>query len=600
MTTPQLPPMVEIHSDVENPALALPHEYNAATAFLDGALQQGWGQRVAIRFAASAGSSPTAASAGSAVTYAELAASANRAGNALLALGVEMEQRVALLLYDSPEVASLFFGAIKIGAVPIPTNTSLRPQDYQYMLTDSRARVLVVEADLWPRISQLRRELPFLRHVVVVQRGGADAADGVSAHPTADGSLDYAALLAGARAELAAAPTTRDDAAFWLYSSGSTGFPKGCVHLQHDMHVCTELYAKNVLAIRPDDIAFSAAKLYFAYGLGNGLYFPLAVGASTVHFPGRITPASAFSVITEQRPTIFFGSPALFASMLALADAQSSAPAGASSSTGDTSAEQRFDTSSLRVCVSAGEALPADIYRRWRERFGVEILDGIGSTEILHIFISNVPGQVVPGSSGQLVPGYTAAIVDEQGQPVPRGEIGNLLIAGDSICSQYWNKHERTTQTMLGRWIQTGDKYYQDERGTYWYAGRSDDMLKVSGQWVSPVEVEAALITHPSVLSAAVVGRDDHDGLLKPQAFVVLKEGVEPSDALAAELQQYVKTTLLPHKYPRWVTFMSELPMTATGKIQRYRLRELLAEEAAGAAADGVSASGALTNESSA
>ncbi len=647
MSAPVPPPTPPESSDLASLALALPEQYNAAAAFLDAPLAAGWGERMAIR--ASGGN----------WTYAQLAQHANRAGNglqalgvemeqrvavllfdspafaatffgaikigavpvvlntqlraqdylymlndsrarvmvaegalwpliaplrrqlpflrhivlvdgaamsdpslaqgtlafdALLTLGVEMEQRVALFLYDSPEFASMFFGGIKIGAVPIPTNTALRPQDYQYMLNDSRARVLVVEADLWPRIAPFRRELPFLRHVVVVQRGGD--ATGTSA----DNTIDYAALVSGARADLETVPTIRDDAAFWLYSSGSTGFPKGCVHLQHDMHVCTELYAKNVLGIRPDDIAFSAAKLYFAYGLGNGLYFPLSVGGSAVHFPGRITPEASFKVISEQRPTIFFGSPALYAGMLALPNVA-----------------ERFDTSSLRVCVSAGEALPADIFRRWYERFGVEILDGIGSTEILHIFISNRPGQVVPGSSGQLVPGYQAAIVDEQGQPVLAGEIGNLLISGDSICSQYWNKHERTKNTIVGAWIQTGDKYYQDERGTYWYAGRSDDMLKVSGPWVSPVEVESALITHAGVLSAAVVGREDHDGLIKPQAFVVLQDGVEPSEALAEELKQHVKTTLMPHKYPRWVEFVSELPMTATGKIQRYKLREMLA-----------------------
>ncbi len=540
-------PQLSLHvssAPVFSPALALPEEYNAAVAFLDGALANGWGARTAIR------------SGDQTLTYAQVAEGANRTGNALRTLGVEMEQRVVVLLYDSPQFAYTFFGAMKIGAVPVPINTQLRPQDYLYMLNDSRAHVLVVEADLWAQIASLRQQLTFLRHVVVVRRdtggGGTDQSGAV---------IDFERLIAGARPDLVAAPTTRDDTAFWLYSSGSTGFPKGCVHLQHDMHVCTELYAKPILHLTADDVTFSAAKLYFAYGLGNGLYFPLSVGASAIHYPGRITADAAFRVIHEQRPTIFFGSPTLFAAMLAIPDAAS-----------------RFDMSSLRLCVSAGESLPADLFTRWRDRFGTEILDGIGSTEILHIFISNRAGEVKPGSSGHVVPGYEARIVDEQGQPVAQGEIGNLWIAGDSTCTQYWNKHERTKATILGAWIQTGDKYYQDAEGYYWYCGRSDDMLKVSGQWVSPVEVESALITHPSVLEAAVVARADADGLIKPQAFVVLQAGVTASDELASELKQHVKTTLVPYKYPRWVEFVPELPKTATGKVQRYILRNQLSQ----------------------
>lgn len=529
---------------VPSPALALPEEYNVAVAFLDGALVNGWGVRTAIRCGDQT------------LTYAQVAESANRTGNALRTLGVEMEQRVVVLLYDSPQFAFTFFGAIKIGAVPVPINTQLRPQDYLYMLNDSRARVLVVEADLWAQIAPLRQQLTFLRHVVVVRR---DMSDGDTDQSGA--VIDFERLIAGARPDLVSAPTTRDDTAFWLYSSGSTGFPKGCVHLQHDMHVCTELYAKPILHLTADDVTFSAAKLYFAYGLGNGLYFPLGVGGTAIHYPGRITAEVAFRVIHEQRPTVFFAAPTLYAAMLAIPDAAS-----------------RFDTSSLRLCVSAGESLPAELFTRWRDRFGTEILDGIGSTEILHIFISNRVGDVKPGSSGSVVPGYEALIVDERGQPVPQGEIGNLLIAGDSTCTQYWNKHERTKATILGSWIQTGDKYSQDEQGHYWYAGRSDDMLKVSGQWVSPIEVESALITHVSVLEAAVVARTDADGLIKPQAFVVLQAGVTASDELANELKQHVKTTLVPHKYPRWVEFVPELPKTATGKVQRYILRNQLSQ----------------------
>ncbi|HEX9412992.1 MAG TPA: benzoate-CoA ligase family protein [Ktedonobacterales bacterium] len=543
-----------VAGDVPNPALALPERYNAAAAFVDAPLSMGWGTRVALR------------TDGGSVTYAQLAEQANRAGNGLRALGLEMEQRVGVLLFDSPAFAATFFGAIKIGAVPVPLNTQLRPQDYLYMLNDSRARILVVEAALWPQLAPVRRELSYLRHVVLVNRdSSADAA-------LAQGTLSYEGLLAGSSDALDPAPTTRDDAALWLYSSGSTGFPKGCVHLQHDMHVCAELYAKPILSLTEHDITFSAAKLFFAYGLGNGLYFPLAAGASSVHFAGRVTPEAAFQVIQAQRPTVFFGVPTLYAGMLALPDAAA-----------------RFDTSSLRLCVSAGEALPADLYQRWRERFGVDILDGIGSTEILHIFISNQAGAVRPGSSGRIVPGYQAMITDEQGLPVPTGEIGNLLIAGDSICAQYWNKHERTRSTIMGAWIATGDKYFQDGDEYYWYAGRSDDMLKVSGQWVSPVEVEAALSAHPAVLEAAVIGRQDADGLVKPQAYVVLQQGETPSDALAETLQQYVKTTLVPYKYPRWIVFVLELPKTATGKIQRYILRQIVAEQAAPTAQNGES-----------
>jgi benzoate-CoA ligase len=544
MSVPIFPPAASEPS-IPNPALALPDQYNVAVDLVDGPLARGWADRVAIR------------APGGDVSYSQLAVSVNRAGNTLRALGVEIEQRVGVLLYDSPQFASSFFGAIKAGAVPVPMNTQLRPQDYQYMLNDSRARVLFVEEDLWTMLQPLRSQLTFLRHVVVVRRG-ADGGERDRA------TMDYDALMTGSSSTLEAAATSRDDAAFWLYSSGSTGFPKGCVHLQHDMRCSIELYAKPILGITESDVTFSAAKLFFAYGLGNGLYFPQAVGGSAVHYPGRVTAEAAFQTINDRKPTIFFGVPTLYAAMLALPDA-----------------EKRFDTSSLRLCVSAGESLPADLFTRWRERFDVEILDGIGSTEALHIFISNRAGQVVPGSTGYPVPGYAVALLDEQGATVAQGEIGNLVISGDSVCSQYWNKHERTKATILGRWIQTGDKFYQDEKGAFWYGGRSDDMLKVSGQWVSPVEVEAALSSHPAVLEAAVVGREDADGLVKPQAYVVLKEGQTPSDELTRELQTHVKTTLTPVKYPRWIEFTPELPKTATGKIQRYRLRQAL-EEAKG------------------
>ncbi len=519
------------------PAIGIPEQFNAATAFLDRNLAEGRGGKTAIYYE------------GQAYSYAQVADLANRVGNGLLELGLDMEQRVALLLLDSPQLAASFFGAIKMGAVPIPLNTMLRPHDYLYMLNDSRARVLLVHAALWPQVQPILAQLKYVRHIVMVGL----AQSGIPATATLH---DFEQWVGKASSNLTACETSKDDSAFWLYSSGSTGFPKGCVHLQHDMTYCTEYYAKPVLNISENDITFSAAKLFFAYGLGNNLYFPFAVGASAVHYPGRPLAEDMFKVIEQYRPTIYFGVPTLYASMLALPDAG-----------------KRFDFSSVRVCVSAGEALPADILRRFEDTFHVSILDGIGSTEILHIFISNRMGAIKPGSTGKLVPGYQALVADEEGHAVAQGDIGNLLIRGDSIAATYWNKHEKTKDVINGHWIHTGDKYYQDEEGFFWYCGRSDDMLKVGGQWVSPVEVENALIAHPAVLESAVVGDFDTDELVKPKAYVVLREGYTPSDALANELKTFVKERLAPFKYPRWVEFRPELPKTATGKIQRFVLR---------------------------
>jgi benzoate-CoA ligase len=526
--------------DTSVPQIVLPDQFNAATAFLDRHLAEWRGSKIAVYHE------------GNTYTYAQIAELANRVGNGLLDLGLDMEQRVALLLLDSPQFPAAFFGAIKIGAVPVPMNTMLRPEDYIYMLNDSRARVLLVHAELWQNIQQILPQLSYLHHVIVIGLGGRPTGQLQGVAP----QHDFDRWVGRASSTLEAAKTSKDDSAFWLYSSGSTGFPKGCVHLQHDMTYCTEYYAKPILGISENDIVFSTAKLYFAYGLGNNLYFPFGVGASVVYHSGRTLAEDVFKVVEQYRPTIFYSVPTLYASMLALHD------------TG-----KHFDFSSVRVCVSAGEALPADILRRWQQAFNVDILDGIGSTEILHIFISNRPGEIKPGSTGKLVPGYAAMITDEDGHPVKQGDIGNLLISGDSIAAYYWNKHEKTKSTINGYWIQTGDKYYQDEEGYYWYCGRSDDMLKVGGQWVSPVEVENTLIMHPAVMEAAVVGVLDDENLVKPKAFITLKAGYAPSDALAEELKNFVKERLVPYKYPRFIEFIPELPKTATGKIQRFLLR---------------------------
>jgi len=518
--------------------LDLPQQFNAAEYFIDAHIRCGRGVKVAIE------------SGHETVTYDQLFQRVNRAGSMLRGLGVRAEERVLLLLLDGPEFLYSFFGAIKIGAVPVPANTLLKPQEYEYILNDCRARVTIVSQELLPQLEAVPRgALRCLRSLVVVGK-------------TENGGESFSRLLEQSSAELDAEPTSKDDAAFWLYSSGSTGFPKACIHLQHDMVVCSECYARDVLRISQHDRCFSVAKLFFAYGLGNAGYFPLAVGATSILWPGPLTPANVYRIIEEKRPTLFFSVPSNYAHLLAHRRPSQS----------DGGAD--FDLSSIRHAVSAGEALPAGILERFQQRFGIQILDAIGSTEALHMFISNRPGAVRPGSSGTLLRGYQARIVDDDNQPVAQGQIGNLLIQGDSICAGYWNQHEKNKATFQGHWLRTGDKYYQDADGYFWHAGRGDDMLKVSGMWVSPVEIESMLSNHPAVEEAAVIGRADRDRLVKPMACVVLREGTEATPQLAGELEEFVARQLAPFKRPRWVEFLPALPKTATGKIQRFLLRQ--------------------------
>ncbi len=521
--------------DSPNPALNLPPQFNAAAYFVDRHLREGRGSRVAIECGEQR------------VTYAQLAERVNRLGNALLGLDVRPEERVFLLLLDTPEFAYSFFGTIKIGAVAVPVNTLLRADDYAYLLNDCRARVAIVHQQLLPQIHRIPADrLPYLQHIIVV--GGA----------APGGMHSFSQLACDSSPQLEPAPTSPDDAAFWLYSSGSTGAPKGCVHLQHDMVVTSELYAKGILAMTAEDRCFSVAKLFFAYGLGNGLYFSLAVGSTSILLPERPRPAEIFAVIERHQPTLFFSVPTNFAALLA--HYRDSGP--------------DFDLSSVRYGVSAGEALPAAIFHRFKQRFGVEILDAIGSTEALHMFIANRPGAVRPGSSGQIIPGCEARLVDESGHQVAAGQIGDLLIKSDAVCASYWNQHEKSKHTLQGQWLHTGDKYYQDEDGYFWYAGRSDDMLKVNGLWVSPIEIENALIEHPAIKEAAIVGREDEDELVKPAAYIVLNNGTQGSTDLARQLQDHVAARLASYKRPRWVEFVPELPKTATGKVQRFKLRQ--------------------------
>jgi benzoate-CoA ligase family protein len=509
----------------------LPEQFNVATWFVDRNVDEG------------RGASPAFHCENRTLTYQDVFDLANRTGNALLELGIGMEDRVLILCLDAPEFLGAFWGAIKIGAVPVPANTLLRAQDYEYFLADSRAKAAIVSAPLLAEAGAALQSSRWLQHVLVA--GGAPG-----------GFLSYEERVAKASARLQAAATFRDEPAFWLYSSGSTGRPKAAVHLHHDMVVCAETFARQIVGYRPDDTVYSAAKLFFAYGLGNAGYFPMSVGARSVLYPGRPMPETVFEILTTHRPTLFFGIPTLYASMLAVKDA-----------------EKRYDVSSLRLCFSAGEALPEELYTRWREKFGLEIVDCIGTTEILHCFLSNAPGHARPGSTGKAVPGYEAIIVDDDGRPVAQGEIGNLRVKGDSTMAYYWNKHDKTKETLFGPWIQTGDKYWQDADGYFWYAGRADDMLKVGGIWVSPIEVEGTLIRHAAVLEVAVVGHEDDDQLVKPYAYVVLKDPAAASPELADEMQRFVKDKIAPYKYPRWIQFVDELPKTATGKIQRFKLR---------------------------
>ena len=509
--------------------------FNAAAYFVDRHIDEGRGAAIAIECEERR------------VSYASLYEHVNRTGSALRhELGVRPEERVLLLMLDGPEMVFAFFGAIKIGAVPIPINTLWTAPDYEFVLRDSRAAVVIVSAALYPRIKDAVLKCGWVRHVVIA--GNAPEASTVS----------FDGLIAAGQRDLEAEPTHRDAPAFWLYSSGSTGRPKACVHLQHDMTVCADQYARGVLGITAADRCFSVAKLFFAYGLGNAMYFPFAVGATSILWPGAVAPPLVYDIIERYRPTLFFSVPTHYAMLLA-----------------HHRESPDFDLSSIRCAVSAGESLPPAIYTRFRERFGVEILDGIGSTEVLHIFISNRRGSVRPGSSGELVPGYEATIVNEDGAPVPAGEVGSLLIKGDSTCAFYWNRHELTKQTIEGHWIRTGDHYYRDQDGFYWFAGRSDDMLKVGGIWVSPAELEHTLLEHPAVGGCGVVGRPDRDGLVKPIAFIVARDGVAPSAELATELQQFARMRLAEYKRPRWVEFVDALPTTATGKVQRFKLREL-------------------------
>jgi benzoate-CoA ligase len=520
------------------PALKIPRSYNAAYDLIERNLAAGRQDQVAFIDDRQA------------ITFGELARRVNRFASGLGAIGVEREDRILLCLLDTIDWPTVFLGAIKAGVVPVCVNTLLAQADYDYMLRDSRAKALFVSRALFAAFDGLHNAIPSLSRVVI------------SEAPLADGG-DIGAILENGEDACDAADTSADDPCFWLYSSGSTGLPKGTVHCHSSLIQTAELYARPTLGIAQRDRTFSAAKLFFAYGLGNALSFPMAVGATSVLMAERPTPEAVFKRLSGElpevadgvRPTIFYGVPTLYAGMLASDRFPS---------------RERLD---LRICASAGEALPERIGQRFTDRTGVEILDGIGSTEMLHIFLSNRRGQVRYGTTGVPVPGYELKLLADDGREVGAGEIGDLYIKGPTSALYYWNQREKSRQTFQGEWTRSGDKFIRAEDGYYTYAGRSDDMLKVSGQFVSPFEVESAIGTHEAVLEAAVIGQQDLDELIKPKAFVVLNHGQAPSEELAEAIKQHVKQTLAPFKYPRWIVFVEELPKTATGKIQRFKLR---------------------------
>ena len=481
------------------------------------------------------------------LSYAELAQRIRQCATALREMGLRREERVLLLAHDTVDWPVAFLGALYAGIIPVAVNTLLTADDYAYILSHSRVRAAIVSGALRPTLAQaIERATQAPEAIAVIRPAPA---------PTT-GDQDFGALVSAAAPAAEHAPTHADDVAFWLYSSGSTGKPKGTVHSHANLYWTDALYAKEVLRLTPDDTVFSAAKLFFAYGLGNALTFPLSAGARVVLMPERPTPQSVFKRLTEHRPTVFFGVPTLYAAMLAAPDLPPRAAVA------------------LTRCVSAGEALPKDIGERFTAHFGCEILDGIGSTEMLHIFLSNRAGSVQYGTTGKPVPGYEIELRGEDGRPVGDGEVGDLYVKGPTAALMYWNNRDKSRETFQGHWTKSGDKYLRRPDGYYVYAGRGDDMLKVSGLYVSPFEVEAALVQHPAVLEAAVIGKVDAEGLTKTKAYVVLKPGLAADAALEETLKTFVKDKLAPYKYPRYIEFIAELPKTATGKIQRFRLRD--------------------------
>jgi benzoate-CoA ligase len=515
---------------VVNPVGEVPRDYNFAADILDRNLKAGRANK------------PVYIDPRGEWTYGQLADRVARFSAALRGLGLRREERVLVCLTDTVDWPTAFLGCLKAGIIAVPINTLLTESDYAYMLGDSRAKCLVVSDALYPRFEKLIPNAKDLEHVIV---------SGDNTH----GQKKFEDLIANAKPDGYTAPTTRDDMAFWLYTSGSTGAPKGAVHIHASLRLTDDLYGGPVAGLKEDDLVYSVAKLFFAYGLGNALTFPMSAGATVVLNPDRPTPDGIAALLRKHPVTVFWGVPTFYAAFLNSPNAPAKSEV------------------KIRRALSAGEALPEEIAKRFKERYGVEISDGLGTTEMLHIYLTNRPGATKYGTTGKPVPGYEIKLIGEDGQPVKKGEMGEMHAKGPTSAIMYWNNREKSRSTFQGEWTRSGDKYFEDEDGYYVCCGRADDMLKVSGLYVSPFEVEAALLTHPDVLEAAVVGWNDEQKLIKPKAFVVLKSADKANDALARALQDHVKAKLAPFKYPRWIEFRKDLPKTATGKIQRFKLR---------------------------
>jgi benzoate-CoA ligase len=513
---------------------SFPERFNMADYFLYHNLEEGRENKVCLYFEQQKW------------TYGEVARLSNRAGNALRELGARFEDRVLMVLPDCPEFVWTWFGAARIGAVITMVNPLLPASDYEYYLDYTRARVAVVHESVLPAFTEAVKSARYLRGVLVVGQ--------VEEILPQAATLNFQKAIDAAEDECTAADTRRDDIAIWLFTSGSTGHPKGAVHLQHDLPYNTEVFAKATMGVNADDLTVSVPKLFFGYATGTNLLFPFAVGGATALFSERSTAEKMFEVIRRYRPTILTTVPTMINSMLNV--------------TGAT----KEDLASLRFCYSAGEALPIELYERWMHTYGADICDGIGSAEMFHIYITNRPGDIKPGSLGRIVQGYEAKIVDADGTEVPVGDMGTLKIKGDSAALCYWNAHEKSKETFAGDWCTTGDQFHVDADGYYWYHGRTDDMLKVSGVFVAPAEIENCLLQHEAILECAVVGHES-EGLVKPKAFVVLREGFDGSEQLVDEIKQFVKSRIAVYKYPRWVEFVSSIPKNDRGKIDRKRLK---------------------------